>query len=945
MLFASSPADRMLGYDLGRLRRFDIPRLVHPDEADNVREQIDALIASPGASTILRFRVRHRTGSWTWIEASLTNLLDDPIVGALICTCQDINDARIAEQERQQIYDQLEKERARFEAVLTHLPAGVGIAEAPTGRVVFVSEQVSRILRFRTPDIESVEDLGVYRGYRPDGTAYGPEDWPITRALRTGETIRDEEIEIIRGDGTRGRLKVNAAPIRDSAGHIVASVAVIDDITEYHAAGEALRQSEERYRTFLEQSSEGIWRTELSEPIPTSLPVEEQVRLLFARASVAECNDVMAQMYGYERAADLIGVRIDDLLVTSDPANIEYMCKFVELGYRLLDDESHEVDRYGHAKVFLNNSVGIVEDGRLVRIWGSQRDITHRKAAEDALRESEERYALAARGANDGLWDWNLSTNRVYLSPRWKQMLGYAEDALGDSPSEWFVRVLEEDRPRLDEAISRHLEGHTPHFECEYRVLHTDGTYRWMLARGLAVRGPNRVAHRMAGSQTDITDRREAEAQLVQRAFYDQLTELPNRDLFLERLWRAVERAKLNPEYRFALLFLDLDRFKVINDSLGHQAGDRLIAAIAGRLRMCLRERDTLARLGGDEFAVLMEIVDIEDALRVSDRIKDVLSQPFAIEASEVFTTASIGIAVNGQHHVAPDELLKEADIAMYRAKAAGKAGHVLYDATLHEHVTRTLAYETDLRRAIERREFFVEYQPMVEIFTGRIVGFESLVRWQHPSLGVIAPADFVPVAEETNLILQIDRWVLDETCRKLRAWRSSLDLDPRFTMSVNFSSRQFSQADLVDTIRDTLAATGTQGARVKLEITENVLMENSDAAARVLAQLKALNVELLIDDFGTGYSSLSYLHRFPIDALKIDQSFISRLDRGGKDIEIVRAILALADGLDLDVVAEGVETIDQVRLLQGMNCRYGQGYYYSKPVSAADAEFLLRRF
>lgn len=943
VIYAGSPSERIIGYDLRRAATVKIADFAHPDEAEALGLQVEALLESPSASTTLQFRARHRDGSWVWIEAAITNLLDDPEIGAVICTFHDVNEARLQEEERLRILDQLERERARFEAVLQQMPAGVAIAEAPTGRIVIGSEQLERIFRFRTPDLDSVAAYDQYRVFRGDGAPYPPEGWPIVRALRTGEVVTNEEVDVIRGDESHGRVRVNAAPIRDSSGRIVASVAVIDDVTEYRLAEAALRNSEERYRNFLTQSSEGIWRMEMDSPMSVTTPVEEQVERLFRSSHIAECNGAMAQMYGYETAAELVGKNLDELLDPTDADNWVYMRKFVESGYRLLDDESHELDRHGNRKIFLNNSVGMVDGGYFVGSWGTQRDITERKRAEDALRVSEERYALAARGANDGLWDWNLETNVVYFSPRWKQMLGYGEEDLADSPNEWFVRVFDEDRPRLDDAIAKHLEGKSPHFESEYRLRHKDGSVRWMLARGLAVLGPDGIAYRMAGSQTDITDRRQAEAQLVQRAFYDALTELPNRDLFLERLWRAVERAKRKRDFRFAILFLDLDRFKVINDSLGHQAGDRLIAAIASRLRTCLRESDTLARLGGDEFAVLMEIEDVSDALNVAARIKDVFGKSFSIEASEVFTSASIGIAVNSGHHETPDALLREADIAMYRAKAAGKSGHVLYDAMLHDHVTRLLRYETDLRRAIDRREFFVEYQPMVELSSGRVIGFEALVRWQHPTQGVIQPKDFIPIAEETNLILPIDRWVLQEACEQLRKWKSSYRLDPRFAMSVNFSSKQFSQGDLVETIGQILHDTNADGSQVKLEITENVLMEDAESAARVLSQLKALGVSLLIDDFGTGYSSLGYLHQFPIDTLKIDRSFISRLDAGGKEIEIVRAILALADGLEMDVIAEGVETLDQVRVLQGLRCRYGQGYYYSRPVSAADAEFLLR--
>lgn len=876
-----------------------------------------------------------------------------------------------------------------------------------------------------------------------------------------------------RSDGAWVWIEGTAVNLLDDR-DVDAVLITFHDVTVRVSAQAALAASEERYRAFVHHSSEGIYRLELDVPIDTALAPLDQVDRLYTYGYVAECNDVMARMYGFENSEALVGKRLPELLVRDDPANTEYLAGFVESHYRFLDAESHEVDREGHAKYFLNNSIGIVQDGKLLRVWGSQRDITElkrveqtardsearlrqvidlvphmifakdrdgrflfvnrtvadayattvedmvgrkhedvhpytaevavmrdedleviesgepkvisesrftdangsvrllqttkipftapghaeraalgvaiditeRKRAEEALRASEERYALAARGASDGLWDWNLADNRVYFSPRWKAMLGHTEEDIGERPEDWLDRVHPEDRQALRDAIERHVEGVTPHFENEYRIAHRDGTFRWMLSRGLAVRDASGKPYRMAGSQTDITDRRRAEAQLVHRAFYDALTDLPNRTLFMERLTGTVERARRRKTYRFAVLFIDVDRFKVINDSLGHLPGDKLLIAIGKRLLRCLSPDDMLARLGGDEFAVLLDLIeDVNDARRVAERIGAALAEPFSIDGHEVFITVSIGIALSEHHHARADELLREADVAMYRAKVAGKARYVIYDAKLHDYVMRMLRLETDLRRAVDRREFVVHYQPIVAIATRRVVGFEALIRWRHPSQGVVRPDDFIPMAEETNLILPIDRWVLSEACRQLRAWQTRFPSDPPLEVSVNFSSRQFSQTDVVEQILATLQETGLSPSSLKLEITENALMENTETATRVLGQLKDHGVRLLIDDFGTGYSSLSYLHHFPIDTIKIDRSFVSQMDAGGeKNIEIVRAVLALAQGVGLDVVAEGVETEAQVKQLEDLHCSYAQGFYFSKPVAADAAEQLLVR-
>ena len=503
--------------------------------------------------------------------------------------------------------------------------------------------------------------------------------------------------------------------------------------------------------------------------------------------------------------------------------------------------------------------------------------LSHKRMVE-ALRESEERYALAARGANDGLWDWNLKTNEIYFSPRWKSMLGYDEDEVGSSPEEWFKRVHPDDLPRVKEAVASHLEGRTTHCENEHRMLHQNGTYHWMLNRGLAVRDAQGKATRLAGSQTDITQGKVADA----------LTGLPNRLLFMDRLERAVKNAGRTKDYLFAVFFLDLDRFKVINDSLGHVMGDQLLIATARRLESCLRSTDavarlseghTVARLGGDEFTILLDhIKHIADATRVADRLQKELALPFNLNGQEVFTTASIGIAVSATGYVRPEELLRDADTAMYRAKALGKARYELFDPAMRDVAVASLRLETDLRKAIERQEFQNFYQPIVSLATGRIVGFEALVRWRHPERGLVLPGDFILAAEESGMIVSIGQWVLREACRQMRAWQAQFPITAPWIISVNLSTKQFKQPDLVQQIEDILRETGLESDSLKLEITESLIMDSVDSATAMLSQLKALGIQLSMDDFGTGYSSLSYLHQFPMDTLKVDRSFVSRM-------------------------------------------------------------------
>jgi diguanylate cyclase (GGDEF)-like protein/PAS domain S-box-containing protein len=462
-----------------------------------------------------------------------------------------------------------------------------------------------------------------------------------------------------------------------------------------------------------------------------------------------------------------------------------------------------------------------------------------RRSAEAALHESEERYALAAQGANDGLWDWNLKTDRIYFSTRWKSMLGYAGDEIGDRPAEWLARVHPADVERLRTEIAAHLEGRSPHFESEHRLQHNDGTYRWVVSRGLAVLDTEGTAYRMAGSLTDVTERKVVEERLVHDALHDSLTGLPNRSLFIDRLERLIQRTQRHPDLVFAVLWLDIDRFKVINDSLGHLHGDRLLVAIARRLETYLRSEDTLARLGGDEFGALVdEIQGLGDAIRIAERIQQALAPAFELDGHEVFVTTSIGIVVGGPGYQRAEDLLRDADMAMYRAKGLGKSRHAVFDETMHARAVARLQLETDLRHAVQAQAFRVHYQPIVKLDTGKLIGFEALVRWEHPERGHLSPGEFIPVAEDTGLIVPMGRSVLEQACRQLRAWQDEFD-DLDLSMSVNLSSRELTQPDLVKEVRKILLRTGLDGSKLRLEITESMLMENLDVACTVLTELR----------------------------------------------------------------------------------------------------------
>ena len=590
-----------------------------------------------------------------------------------------------------------------------------------------------------------------------------------------------------------------------------------------------------------------------------------------------------------------------------------------------------------------DDEIGVLIDsfnGMLSQIEIRERD---RKKAEDALRESEERYALAAHGANDGLWDWKLGTNEVYFSPRWTRMLGYSDNEIWSDPEEWFSRIHPADRERVRAQFAAHCQGSTPEFSSEYRIRHKSGQYIWMLSRGIAVRDEDGVAVRIAGSQTDITEGKIA----------DTLTELPNRTYFMDKLESAFT-AKANPGASpFAVLFLDLDRFKVVNDSLGHAAGDQLLVGVAQRLRSSVRGQglsgrlaesaSTVARLGGDEFAILVEgIRDQDDAAVVAERILKQLGAAFSLDGRQVFAIGSIGIAMSSSGDT-PEDLLRNADTAMYYAKAHGRGRFEVFDQGMRERVVARMEIEADLKKAVKAHEFVLHYQPKVSLVDQRITGFEALVRWNHPRRGLLYPSEFIPVAEETGLIVPLGLWILHEACRQMAAWHKSMIGEPALSISVNISFKQLAEASLADDVERILTETGLEPATLKLEITESSIMENAQLAIATLRRFKELNISLEIDDFGTGYSSLSYLRQLPFDTVKIDRSFVKEMGTCDDTSEIIGTILQLARSLDMDVVAEGVETEDQLARLTAMGCHSGQGYYFSKPVDAERALRLVR--
>jgi diguanylate cyclase (GGDEF)-like protein/PAS domain S-box-containing protein len=557
-----------------------------------------------------------------------------------------------------------------------------------------------------------------------------------------------------------------------------------------------------------------------------------------------------------------------------------------------------------------------------------------RKHAETARRVSEERYELAARAANDGLWDWDLIGNRVYYSERWKGMMGLSDAEVGHSPEEWFSRVHSEDLVHLREALQQHLDGKSLAFEADYRIRRRDGHYRWMVGRGMALRGPDGHPSRMAGSQSDITDKKTV----------DVLTGLPNRLLFEERLTAAIERARVDAAYRFAAYFIDLDRFKLVNDTLGHAAGDQLLIQFAERLRTWGNRQAVVARLGGDEFAVLLDSISGPgDAIAQGDRLIRAIRPAFRLEGQEFFSTASVGIVTFQPEHTTAADLIRDADIAMYVAKSRGRGRWVVFDESMRRRAFERMQIETDLRMALPKGQLVLYYQSRVDLNTNQIRGFEALLRWIHPQRGLIPPDDFIRIAEETGVIRDIGLWVLGEACAQMRIWRERYPDQPWLDVAVNVSPVQLRDPALVQQIAGILAESGLEPSALQIEITESTLLDNLDEARTILSALKDLGVGLKLDDFATGYSCLRYLYRLPFDSIKIDRSFTMELDDGNPESrELVRTILSMAQNLGLGVIAEGVENRISADFLRDQGCRFGQGFFFSPPVTAHDVEKLL---
>ena len=570
-----------------------------------------------------------------------------------------------------------------------------------------------------------------------------------------------------------------------------------------------------------------------------------------------------------------------------------------------------------------------------------------RKRSEDTLRSSEANFRKSEAklrtliaSMNEGLTHVDNDEVIVFANARLCEMTGYRrEEMVGRTTFD----LLFDDEGR--QIISRENEQRKKGISGQYeaRIRKKCGEMMWVLISGAPVTNEAGEVTGTLGMFMDISERKRAEEQLLHDAFHDGLTGLANRALFMDHLRMTIERCKSRNSNHYAVLFLDYDRFKVVNDSLGHAEGDELLKQIARRLELWTRTGDLVARLGGDEFVILLtEMLEPDDAMQVAERIQEDLKEPFDLNGRDLFISASIGIALSVDGFRTAEDMLRDADIAMYRAKTTGRARHQVFTEAMRIQATTRLQMETELRHALEHQEFEINYQPILNLETQVIKGFEALVRWRHPERGFIPPEEFIPTAEESGLILPLGRWILGESCRQLRHWQESMPHAESLVISVNLSAKQFLQSDLAEQVVEALESSGLPSRWLKLEITESYLIENSEKAVKVMNRLRDIGVELSLDDFGTGYSSLSYLHRLPVNSLKIDRSFVSQMAESEEHSEIVRTIVRLAQNLKMDVIAEGIETAEQLEQLNELNCGFGQGYLFARPMDAEMAEAFI---
>ena len=892
-------------------------RMTHPEDRERVLAE-DERTDQTGEPFRVEFRKIAREGRVVWVRDEAVLVRDEegqPLFWQGVVS--DVTDRKVAEKA-------LEESEAKFRTVVEQTPA-ITYTEtvSESGTTSYVSPQVEKILGYRPEEVDAGDPFwGLL--HPEDRERVVAED---EHANETGEPY-SAEYRMLHRDGRVVWVRNEAVLVSTDEDGTQHWQGVIFDITERKEVEAKLQEAETQYRTLVERMPAVTYVQEI-EHIDAAVYVSPQM----ADLTGYKPEDIYADpdlWYGIVDPEDLERVVAEDHRTdeTGEPFEMEYRM----------------VHRDGRV-VWVRDEAVLVEDpaaGR-PRFWqGVLLDITERKQAEEALRRSEAGLAEAQRMASLGSWEWDTRTGEVYWSAEIYRIHGFEPGSFAPSPRALLEAVHPEDREGVEAEVGGPTGVGEP-YDIEYRVVRPDGEVRVVRRRAEVEFGEGVEPVRTFGTLQDVTERKALEERLEYQALHDPLTGLPNRAVFMEHLQQALARADRRAE-KTAVLFLDLDNFKYVNDSLGHEAGDGLLVAVAGRLASCVRAGDTLARLGGDEFTMLLEDAPTADeAVRLAERILEELREPIDLKGHLVSATASIGISLNLTGEERAEDLLRDADAAMYRSKEKGKNQHEVFDSNMKGNFLERLGLEADLRRAIERDEFVLHYQPIISLEDNAIVGTEALLRWAHPRRGLVPPEEFIRVAEETELIMPIGRWVLREACRQAKEWWDRHPAEPPLTMSVNLSARQFQTPGLVEDVSRVLFETGLSPRGLLLEITESVAMDDAPSTIEILREFEALGVRMTIDDFGTGHTSLTYLKRFPVDFLKIDRSFIAGFDRDFENQAIVAAVIRLAQDLNMEVIAEGVETPEQLAKLRGMGCDMAQGFYWWRPLPSPMLDALIR--
>lgn len=907
-IYSNPAVERILGYRPEELYGKSLYRLMHKDDRAGVKTRIAYFVEKKCGWANQVCRWYHRDGSIRYLESNAVPVFDDE---------ENIIGFRGADR------DVTERKQAEF-AVQENLSLLSSTFEA-TADGLLVVDRENQIVTYNRKFIEMwqipdeiirLKNNAVTAKFVMSQLVNADQFAETTAKLVAHPEIKNFDLLIFKD----GKIYERYSQPQMLDGKIVGRVLSFRDITERRRAEEALRESQQRYQQLFDSNPHPVWVYDL-----------ETLQFLAVNAEALKS-------YGYTRE-EFLEMTLKDIRPLEEVGVLlEYVKQAAEAKTEFTHTVKHRKKDGTPIDVEISSQPIKFGDREARLVLAT--DITERKLADAALRQSEAKFRMLVESTSEGLLQVDADDCIEFVNSRFCEMVGYSEAEL--LKTDWTRLMLKEDgREFINQVNERRRKGISDRYEI--RLKNKSGEELWVIVGGAPITDSDGKMTGSLGVFTDITERKRAEEQLLHDAFHDGLTGLANRSLFMDHLRLTIERGKSRHSNMYAVLFLDFDRFKFINDSLGHAEGDNLLKLIARRLETCTRTGDLVARFGGDEFVILLsELLLEEDAQQIAGRIQETLKTPFDLGGHEVFTSASIGIALSSAGHAKAEDMLRDADIAMYRAKSKGKAQHQVFDFEMHKDAMSQLQFETDMRYALERGEFRIFYQPIYSLDRVKLVGFEALLRWQHPTRGLISPSEFIPVAEENGMIIRLGRWTVYESCRQMREWQKKNPKASELTIAVNLSCKEFLQIDLAEQINASLISTGLKPHSLKLEITESHIMENQTLAITIMKRLRALGVELSLDDFGTGYSSLSYLHRLPVSYLKIDRSFVNGIEESRENAEIVYTIVKLAQNLKMKVVAEGIETEEQLAHLQQINCEYGQGFLLSKPLDVEKAEILI---